>query len=294
MQMFRPLQRAAAALTVLLAASTIAACGESGEDAAFTEESIAVGETGGAVGFADMDAPRGAPAPAAQAAPRMLIRTGHATLEVEALDPAVQGVRRIAERAGGFVSNVTISGGRDEMRSASLTIRIPAIRFDETIASLDSLGEIESVQIGSEDVGEQHADLERRLGNARRLEERLLELLATRTGSLEDVLAAERELARVREQIETFEAALRGLTDRVDMSTISLMLHEPEPFFSTGSGENVIARSFRQAGRNFVGFIAGFIASLGVLLPLAVIVAGAWWAWRRRRRAGRTEARIEP
>ncbi|HEX6588680.1 MAG TPA: DUF4349 domain-containing protein [Longimicrobiales bacterium] len=286
-------QARSARLTLLLAAVVFAACG--GNDTAsmdVAEESMAAGADGGAVvGFQSLSGSAGAPQiapplPSRQASPRMLIRTGYATLEVEALEPAVQAVRRIAEQAGGYVSNLGISGGRDQVRSASLTMRIPSARFDETVASLDSLGEIETVRIDSEDVGEQHADLERRLSNARRLEERLLELLETRTGSLEDVLAAERELARVREQIEGLDAALRGLNDRVAMSSISLSLHEPEPLFST-SGENVMARSFRQAGRNFIGFVAGLIASLGVILPLALIAAILWWLWRRRRRRAR-------
>ena len=271
-------------VALLLGALLFGACG--GDDGAMVaEESRAMGSAGGMAPIADMDAQQASAPPAATAqASRMLIRTGHVTLEVEALDPAVQAVRRVAERAGGYISNVGIAGGRDHVRSATLTIRIPAARFDEILAALDSLGEVESVHIDSEDVGEQYADLELRLASARRLEQRLLELLDNRTGTLEDVLAVERELARVREQIERMDAALRGLRDRVDMSTISLSLHEPEPLFSTRGGENVIARSFRQAGRNFVGFVAGFIASLGVILPLALIAVFLWWLWRRRRR----------
>ena len=278
-----------ASLALLLGLALLGACGsdETGADRVSEEAQAASGGSVGSVGFAEMDAAaQGAPAlPGSVAqAPRMLVRTGHATIEVEVLDPAVQSVRRIAERAGGYVSNVGIAGGRDQMRSASLTIRIPATRFDETIASLDSLGEVESVHVDSEDVGEQYADLELRLASSRRLEQRLLELLDDRTGSLEDVLAVERELARVREQIERMDASLRGLRDRVDMSTITLSLHEPEPLFSTRGGENVISRSFRQAGRNFINFVAGVIASLGVILPLALIAAFLWWLWRRRRR----------
>jgi hypothetical protein len=70
-------------------------------------------------------------------------------------------------------------------------------------STFEPLGDVESVNIGSEDVGEAYADMEVRLANGRRLEQRLLELLATRTGSLEDVLAVERELARVRQEIES-------------------------------------------------------------------------------------------
>ena len=271
---------------------TAGACGDGGSGA--RESSEAFAGTDAAVAeeaIMTADVRRAAQAPRepqdAVARPRMLIRTGSATVEVEDVDAAVESVRAIVEGAGGFLSNVALSAGRDHVRSATLTMRIPAERFDETLAGLDALGTVESVHIGSEDVGEQYADLEVRIANARRLEQRLLELLSTRTGSLEDVLAVERELARVRVEIERMDAQMRSMRDRVALSTLSVTLHEPEPLFSSGRGENVITRSIRQAGRNFVGFVGGFIASLGVLLPLAVLVGLLWTAWRvwRRRRA---------
>ena len=262
---------------------TEASAGYAGADAdiAVAEEGLAVT---GARGFAQAPmAPSEAPATARQ---RMLVRTGSATVEVGELDPAVQAVRGIAERAGGFLGGVAIMGGRDQTRMATLTLRIPATRFDETIVALDSLGEVESVHLTSEDVGEQYADLEVRIANARRLETRLLELLATRTGSLEDVLAVERELARIREEIERMDAQMRSIRDRVDLSTLSVTLHEPEPLFSSG-GDHMLVRAVRQAGRNFVGLVAAAIASLGVVLPLAVLLAVLWrvWRWRQRRRS---------
>jgi len=52
------------------------------------------------------------------------------------------------------------------------------------------------VNVNAEDVGEEFTDVTARMGNARRLEARLIDLLATRTASLKDVLDVERELAR--------------------------------------------------------------------------------------------------
>ena len=74
-----------------------------------------------------------------------------------------------------------------------------------------------------------------RLENGRRLERRLVELLATRTGPLVDGLAVERELARVREALETAEGRLRYLRNRVALSTLTVRLHEPAPIIG-GSG----------------------------------------------------------
>ena len=60
------------------------------------------------------------------------------------------------------------------------------------------------------------------MATARRLEERLVALLATRTGRLEDVLAVERELARVREESERDQGRLRYLGRCVATSSLSV------------------------------------------------------------------------
>src|SRR5205823_10851551 len=73
------------------------------------------------------------------------------------------------------------------------------------------IGKLESVNVSAEDVGEEYVDVAARMANARRLESRLIDLLAARTGKLKDVLDVEQELARVREEIERYEGRLRYL-----------------------------------------------------------------------------------
>jgi hypothetical protein len=218
---------------------------------------------------------------AAQIAPSMLIRMGSASIEVEKLDPAIIKVRQLATQLGGYVANSSISGGRDQVRSATLELKIPAARYDQAVGGLGGIGRVESVNTSVEDVGEEFVDISARVANAKRLEERLVTLLATRTARLSDVLAVERELARVREEIERYEGRLRYLRTRAAVSTLSVTVHEPAPLLGEGSGRNPIVQALRQAWRNFVGFIAWFIASLGVLVPVGVLLALAWIGFRR-------------
>jgi hypothetical protein len=124
-------------------------------------------------------------------------------------------------------------------------------------------------------------DLTARLANARRLEARLIELLANRTGRLTDVLTVERELARVRETIERYEGRLRYLQSRVSVSSLTVVVHEPAPVVASHPGENVIAEAFVEAWRRFVLITAGLIASLGVVIPVAALGIGAFLIGRR-------------
>jgi hypothetical protein len=121
------------------------------------------------------------------------------------------------------------------------------------------------------------------MSTSRKLEERLVTLLATRTGRLEDVLAVERELARVRQEIERYEGRLRYLRSRVSMSTLSVTVHEAAPLVNPNPGTSVLGEAVRDMWRNFVGLIAFGISSLGIIVPVGLILAGLWWVFRRKR-----------
>ena len=217
-------------------------------------------------------------------APAMVIRTGQAFIEVEKLDPAVLKIRQLAAQVGGYIANSSMSGGRDQIRQATFELKIPAAKYNEAVESLSTIGKVETVSSNAQDVGEEFVDVTARVNNARRLEERLISLLANRTGKLDEVLRVERELARVREEIERYEGRLRYLTTRVATSTLTITVHEPAPILGNNPGENPIAAALRRAWRNFIALLAGTIASLGVLIPLGLVGFAGWSAYRRWKR----------
>ncbi len=218
--------------------------------------------------------------PRADVPASMVIRTGQASIEVDSLDQAVSQVRLLAGRIGGYVANTTMQTGRGQLRSASLELKIPAQRFEEGLGGLAPIGKLESVNVNAEDVGEEFTDMTARMGNSRRLESRLIDLLATRTGKLKDVLDVERELARVREEIERYEGRLRYLRAHAVLSTLTIYVHEPMPVVGR-AGSSVIGEAFKQAWRNFVALVAACIRGLGIVIPLGVLVTIAWLAMRR-------------
>jgi len=224
------------------------------------------------------------PGPATAA---MVIRTGQAFIEVEKVDPAVLKIRELAAQVGGYIANSSVSGGRDQIRQATVELKIPSTKYEQAVGSLATIGKVETINSTAQDVGEEFVDVTARVNNSRRLEERLISLLANRTGKLDEVLRVERELARVREEIERYEGRLRYLSSRVAMSTLTITVHEPAPILGNNPGENPIAGAFRRAWRNFVGVVAASIAALGVLVPLAILVLLGWAGYRRWKRRAR-------
>jgi hypothetical protein len=215
--------------------------------------------------------------------PNLIIRSGTASLQVDSLEHAIALVRALARRVGGFVGSSTAQAGKGQLHSSMLEIRMPAEHFEDTVDGLRLIGKIETVNVTAEDVGEEYVDVQARMTNDRRLEARLIDLLAHRTGKLADVLDVEHELARVREEIERYEGRLRYLRSRAAVSTLSLTVHEPIPVVDEGS-PGVMGEAVRDAWRNFITVVAFVIQSLGVIIPLAVFALAGWLAFRRFRR----------
>src|SRR2546429_4657422 len=223
--------------------------------------------------------------PRADVAANMVIRTGQRSIEVDSTEGAVLQARLLAGRIGGYVANTTVQTGHSQLRSATLEVKIPADRFDDGLGGLAGLGKVESVNVNAEDVGEEFTDVTARMGNARRLESRLIDLLATRTGKLKDVLDVEQELARVRDEIDRYEGRLRYLRVHAALSTFTVYVHEPLPVVGR-AGSSVMGEAFKQAWRNFVDLVALCVRSLGVVLPLGLVALAAWLAVKRRRKLG--------
>lgn len=196
----------------------------------------------------------------------MLIRQGQASIEVKRVDDAVKQVRATAVRFGGFVANTALRAGREDQRVATLELRVPTDQFDALLADLGTFGKVESVSASVQDVGDEYVDMGARVANARRVEARLVEMLASRTGKLSDVLTVEMELARVREEIERYDARLRWLEKRTSLSTLELTLHEPVGLMDRPTGP--LVEALAMARDRALSVVAWCIASLGLIVPL--------------------------
>ena len=168
---------------------------------------------------------RGGDDGALQILERRVISTGFLSIEVEAVRAAVDQIQLTAEALGGFVENSSISGD-DEEAFAEITIRVPQDQFFDALERIRRLGEVRSENLGAQDVTEQFIDLEARLRASEREEGSLLNLL-DRATDVADVLVIERELSRIRSDIERVQGQLNFLERRVSLATLSVSLFTP-------------------------------------------------------------------
>lgn len=212
----------------------------------------------------------------------LLIRTGSMQLRVDTLARALARAESLAARVGGVIAATTAAGRDGRLDGASLTIRAPQAAWERLVNGLGRLGDVERLQTQAEDVGEEYVDVEARLANGRRLEARLLALLATRTGRLTDVLATERELARVREDVETLEGRRRYLERSVAYSTLQVELVSGRVAPAAQAG--LFREAAGDAVTSFLWLAAFLVRISGVVLPLSAVAVLGWWLYRRAER----------
>ena len=209
-------------------------------------------------------------------ADRKIIKTGEFSIEVPNVASALAKVRAMAVELGGYVGG-SQSGTADE--SATLTLRIPADRFDDALARLHSLdGDILGEATHEEDVTTSVVDLEARIRNLQASETQYRALLA-KAEKIEDILAVQSRLDEVRGQIEQLQAQLKELSGLADLATLSVTLVPGAVQQAAGNWDpgKTVTEAFAA--------LVGFVQSLGnaaiwaaiVILPAAVVVVIFGW-----------------
>ncbi|GEM_PF-547003 len=172
-------------------------------------------------------APLPAPTGDLDIADRQIIVQANIFLEVTGVQAASTQVQAIAQAAGGYVEQLSASGGDPQKQYASITLRLPQSEFSSVMDRLRALGKVTSEDQGSQDVSDQFIDLDARLRTLQQKEQSLLNLLNKAT-QISDLLSIERELQQVRADIERYQGQLNFLKRRVDLATIRVTLNPPE------------------------------------------------------------------
>jgi len=163
---------------------------------------------------------------------RKLVYSGEVVIEVETFEEFAQKLTEELSRWNGFIGSSNESRADTKSRSAVWTLRIPVEQFDEALQWLDKNYYILDKKVQSKDVTEEYSDLDARLANKRNTELRLIEHLSKTTSKLDEILLMERELDRVREEIERIEGRLKYLRDVTQLSTLIIRASTKQEFAS--------------------------------------------------------------
>ena len=224
----------------------------------------------------DGNAPGGGSGPLEAA--QYKIRRAHLTLIIADIEKAAAEIRQKAGLFLGYVSSLEFYDLTQERRAGHISLRVPGEKFEAALEMLGEIGRVKNSNFSEEDVTLQYIDLEARIKTMETQEERLRELLG-RAEKVEEVLEVEKELWRVRGNLESMIAEFRHLQQRVSYSTIDIYLEEKDPLTTSlvenlGTGEkigNLFALNTNRLIKGSANFVVFIIGSLPILIPLAVL-----------------------
>ena len=168
------------------------------------------------------------PAPVTPADSRKLIRNAQLDLQVANYEVALQRLTILANEEKGFVATQSSSKLPNGKLQGTVVVKVVPENLDRFLEKARGLGELKNQTLGTEDVTKAYFDTDARLRNAKRMEERLLQMLDKNTGKVSDLLQVEKELARVREQIEQMQGELKYYDALVQYATVTISLAEKD------------------------------------------------------------------
>jgi hypothetical protein len=157
---------------------------------------------------------------------RKLVRNATAELEVVSFEEAVQKITGFAAEEKGYVSTSSSEKQENGKLSGQVVVKVLPDNLDKFLLKLRGLGELKNQALTTEDVTKAYFDTESRLKNARLMEQRLIEILKTKSKDVADLLEVEKELGRVREEIETMQGELKFMDSQVSFATVTIQLSE--------------------------------------------------------------------
>jgi hypothetical protein len=277
-------------LLLILSFFILVSCSNNKSDASNWESKNSAGSYSGAE-FEDFEnivalEKTQAPAPKqSQTTSQKIIKTGNLRFETQELEKTHQKILAAVQKANGYVQHDN-TGKNYNSQYHNLTVRVPSEKFDAVIQAIsDGVSFFEEKTISQRDVTEEFVDLNARLKAKRTLEKRYLELLS-KAKNVKEILEIERELSKIREEIEAREGRLHYLQSQVSESTITIYFYKisSERGVTVSYGRKVV-NAFKNGWNNISEFFLGLLHvwPFIILVAVSVFMIRRWIKKRKKK-----------
>ena len=187
---------------------------------------------------------------------------------------AVEQTRALVIQYGG---NITSSdSGESFNRYANISALVPRNSFYELIGAVKNIAmKVTNENINSNDVTEEFVDTVAKLNVMKETEKRFI-ILLSETANVEEVMSVERELMRLRGEIDSLEGRMKYLSKTTDNSVLNIYMIEEVPI--TGSGwsfsdslDNSV-RAMVSFSKHLANLLIGIIVFSPILMGAVLIV----------------------
>jgi hypothetical protein len=209
----------------------------------------------------------------AYAAERLIIRSGNISMVVDdtrAVRTTIEEMVAGMAAEGAFVVSSQEYGTTEgQQPRISMTIRVPATRFEATMDRLAELAvRVTNRNESADDVTEEYVDLEARLETLEAARQRLLDIMAE-ARSTKDLLEAEQQLTQREAEIESIKGRMQYLEQSARLSSITIEL-QPDILSQPVSDQWRPAETARRAVEALLDGLRGF-GNLVIFFSIAVL-----------------------
>ncbi|MBR3742184.1 MAG: DUF4349 domain-containing protein [Clostridia bacterium] len=238
--------------------------------------------------------------PSAAAAKEKIIRSASFTVKTADYEADLQKIQDLTAEMGGRVEYMSSSGDATlgQIRSASLTLRIPSQRLDAFLTGAQGIGTITGMTQEMEDVSDSYYDTQTRLETQREKLKRLQAMIA-QAEDVSDLIEIESAIADTQYYIDRYTGTLKSYDSRVDYSTVRVTVRETKVTETkeVSLGERIltgIGDSFQEFGWFledmviFLAFALPWIITLAAVGLVAVLIIRA-----RKNRKNKKEKKVQ-
>lgn len=212
---------------------------------------------------------------------RMIIQTASLGLVVKDTSEALDKIKDLAERLGGYVASSNAYEDGQWMR-AYLTLRVPASRLPDAMDEIKALAvKVQRETLSGEDVTEEYSDVSAQLRNLEATENELLALLTEvrekPNSTAEDILDVHRRVTEIRGEIERVKGRMLYLEQMTALATINVDLTpDPlaQPVVEAGWAPlRTLSEASRSLLRTLKRLVDVLIWIIVVVLPILLVIA---------------------
>ena len=215
-------------------------------------------------------------------------KNANLNLDVKNLDDALVQINDRITQFNGEIISSSSGGVNFGQPFVHITLRVPSSSF---LKLLENLKEIASTVISenvfTNDVTEEYIDIEAKLNVMKNTEHRFSALLQD-TKNVEEILLVEKELMRIRGEIDSLEGRFKYLNQTTMNSQLDLNVSQEVPItgkkWRVGDSFTAALRNLSSFSKNIAGFFINVLVFLPIIIPIIIVIIFARKYWLKTRK----------
>ena len=203
---------------------------------------------------------------------RKIVKTFNLNIIVKNVDKSTQELEELLKKYNGYIENF-YSYEYENNKATNFTIKVPTNNISKFMKDIKKDGYIKNESFSATDFTEQYTDNENKLKNLYVRRDKLRTMMNKQAEKLADVIAVDRELSNVQNEIERLEKSNLKIQNKVDYSQINLTI-EPEIMGNKWSIKKVITDAINTlilACQMIVHYFITFIVFLPLFLGFFIV-----------------------